>query len=58
MDASDTTRNKKAKSIYIFISNNPVLYNTLITTYEMRQLYTLGYNLVNGTNCDRAPRPV
>lgn len=57
MDASDTVRNKKAKSIYTFIVQNPTQYNIMITTYEMRCLYTLGYNIVNNTNCNPAPHP-
>jgi hypothetical protein len=56
MDASDTLRNKKAKSIYLFIVENPSQYSATITTYEMRLLYTLGYNIVNKTTCDVAPR--
>ena len=57
MDASDTTRNKKAKSFYLFIYSNKLQYKSLISNYENRLLYTLGYNIVNSTNCLVAPPP-
>jgi hypothetical protein len=57
MDASDTTRNKKAKSFYLFIFSNKSQYKTLISNYENRLLYTLGYNIINSTNCVVAPPP-
>ena len=59
MDASDTTRNKKAKSFYLFIFSNKSQYKTLISNYEnslnflKQHLNKSQINFKNASNASR-----